>query len=214
MYLCIIQTKTINKMKRILLAIMVAGCTLAMSAQIKVNYKGAKPAVDDFVWALVNFSSGESDSENQAINLVRDAMENYRKNVPQPQGITFTVDKLNGFVLFEEKQGELLLRIEMCYWNESDNKHKLFAFNTCTYLDGQSNTGEFDGLFFYRYENATKTMEPYYSDEFDAVYTCDLDGWNTFSLPRQGKDIVVTTWYDDAPSKKKTLKWNGHCFNR
>ena len=43
-------------MKRISLAIMFALCTLSVAAQdvIRVNYKGAKPTISDFAWALLS----------------------------------------------------------------------------------------------------------------------------------------------------------------
>ena len=201
-------------MKRILLAILLAGCTLAMSAQMKVNYKGSKPAIDDFIWALVTYSTEETDADHESINAVRDAMERYRQGASQPKNITFTVDKQNGYALYESKQDETLVRVDMCYWNEADGKHKIFAFNTTTFMDGKSYRGEFDGIMFYRYDNITKRLDTYFSDNFDALYACDFEGWNTYSLPRQGKDIVVTTRYDDAPSKKRTVKWNGHGFSK
>lgn len=38
------------------------------------------------------------------------------------------------------------------------------------------------------------------------------DGANvTYSLPRSGKDITVTYWYENRKTQK-TLKWNGHGF--
>ena len=96
-------------MKRILLAILLAGCTLAMSAQMKVNYKGSKPAIDDFIWALVTYSTEETDADHESINAVRDAMERYRQGASQPKNITFTVDKQNGYALYESKQDETLV---------------------------------------------------------------------------------------------------------
>ena len=50
-------------------------------------------------------------------------------------------------------------------------------------------------------------------DLFYNLYASDIDAWNTFSLPRTGKDIVVTTWYQDGRKKQKTAKWTGTYFD-
>ena len=62
-------------------------------------------------------------------------------------------------------------------------------------------------MSFYRYDNATKMMAPYYMSGLDVG-----SGTRTYTLPRTGKDIVVTYWYDHS-QKQKTLKWNGRKFS-
>lgn len=55
----------------------------------------------------------------------------------QEEGVTLTVDQKNGFVLYESRQDEYLTRIELCYWNEADKKHKLIAYNVACFMDGK-----------------------------------------------------------------------------
>ena len=58
----------------------------------------------------------------------------------------------------------------MCYWNEADGKHKLFAYNVGCYQNGTYSPGQFDGLTFYRYNNATKQMTPCGDVGFEVAY--------------------------------------------
>jgi hypothetical protein len=105
-----------------------------------------------------------------------------------------------------------MLRIEMCFWNESDRKHKLFAYNVACFTNDKYSAGQFDGLTFYRYDNGSKKMTPCHDTGFDVVYGTDDGAWISYELPRTGKDITVTSWYDDG-KKQKRLKWNGHRFS-
>ena len=95
----------------------------------------------------------------------------------------------------------------MCYWNEADGKHKLFACNRWSFENGKPMMGQYDYLGFYRYDNATKKMSWCESPGFDVEYFN-----KSYALPRTGKDITVTTWEDNGKKTQKTLKWNGHGF--
>jgi hypothetical protein len=108
-----------------------------------------------------------------------------------------------------------MTRIEMCFWNEADGKHKLFAYNHGFYRDGQYYPGQYDGLTFMRYDNAAKTMK-YHSDAgVQAVYESKSPSIEcSFALPRSGKDIIVTFWDENGKKTQKTLKWNGHGFDK
>ena len=96
----------------------------------------------------------------------------------------------------------------MCFWNEADKKHKLFAYSNWSYFNGHPELGQFDALAFYRYDNATKTMEYTLTPGFDVIYENGV----TYSLPRVGKDIKVNKW-DGGMKNQTTLKWNGHGFD-
>ena len=148
------------------MAVVLACFALAISAQIKVNYQGAKPNITDLAWALVTYTSEDSDGENEAINVMRDALSRYRKGVAQPAGETLVVDQANGYIRYERKDGDHLQVNEMCYWNEADKKHKLFAHNVACYSNSKSDPGQYDGITFYRYTNATKRLDLYYGDLF------------------------------------------------
>ena len=205
-------------MKRLALAIILACFTLTLFAQdgIKVNYKGAKPTISDFAEAFVSEQSksleeeGESD---ESFNAFRQAWYRHRDGKPQDAGETFVVDQKNGYILYQIKRGKDLLKWEMCYWNEADGKHKLFAYNVTWFKNGKYSPGQFDGLIFYRYNNATKKMT--YCDDpgFDAVMGSDDGATISYALPRSGKDIIASYWYDDGKKKQKTLKWNGRRFS-
>ena len=202
-------------MKRISLAIMFALCTLSVAAQdvIRVNYKGAKPTISDFAWALLsNYVWDEEDDVlDESKNAAKSAWTQYRKGLPLDEGDKITVDQKNGYVVYESRDGEDLLMVEMCYWNEADQKHKLFAYNVKCYDGGRYSPGQFDGLTFYRYDNATKKMTLCEAPGFEVVYGTEDGAWVSYDLPRSGKDIIYTEWKGNA-KKQKTLKWNGRRF--
>ena len=96
----------------------------------------------------------------------------------------------------------------MCYWNEADKKHKLFAFSNWSYFNDLPDQGQYDTLVFLRYTNATKKMEFCAPPGFEVSYEQNT----TYSLPRVGKDIIINKWDQDGLKTQKTLKWNGHGF--
>ena len=205
-------------MKRTVFAIIFVCFTLTMMAQeaIKVKYEGARPTIQDFAQALL-FSGDVDDNDcDEASNAAANAMSHYLKGEPQEEGQTFTLDQKNGFLLYESKykdpeDGEYLTRYEMCYWNESDQKHKLIGYSVACYHNGKYSPGQFDGLVFYRYDNAKKQLTYYTEPGFENVCYTE-DGANVvYSLPRSGKDITVSYWYENRKTQK-TLKWNGHGF--
>lgn len=204
-------------MKRFVLAIILACCTLTLAAQegIKVNYQGEKPTISDFVDAYLSNDSGEDEEEgyaDESFNAVQQAWIRHRQGLPQDEGVTLTIDDTNGFVLYENRHDGFLLRIEMCYWNESDKKHKLFAYNVGYYTsDGEYSPGQFDGLTFYRYDNASRELTYYDAPGFDVEYGTDDGAWASYDLPRTGKDITVNYWHDGRKTQK-TLKWDGQKF--
>ena len=208
-------------MKRLSLAIVFACCALVMSAQdaIRVNYQGTKPTISDFITAYLAPTYGEDgECDSEYMNGVRDAWERHRKGLKQHEGTTFTLDVKNGFAVCEYKYSEdaceFLTRIEMCLWNEADGKHKLFAYSYMFYRNGQYYPGQYDGLIFMRYDNATKTMK-YHPDAGEmAVYKAKSPSVEcSFDLPRSGKDIIVSLWDENGNKTEKTLKWNGHGFS-
>ena len=82
---------------------------------------------------------------------------------------------------------------------------------TCSrwsFENGKAVLGQYDGLSFYRYDNATKKMSRCNTPGFDVEYLN-----KSYALPRTGKDITVTTWDKNGKKTQKTLKWNGHGFS-
>ena len=203
-------------MKRIASALILGFVALTLAAQegIKVKYTGANPTISDFAWAVMTENDDDEDADmDESMNALKQAWIRNRDGMPQEEGVTLSIDQKNGFVLYESRQDESLLRIELCYWNESDKKHKLIAYNVVSFMDGKYSPGQFDGLRFYRYDNASRTMAGWYEDMgFEVTYMNDDGAWVTYALPRTGKDIVETIWYDNGP-RQKTLKWNGRRFS-
>jgi hypothetical protein len=152
-------------MKRLSLSIILVCCTLALAAQdgIKVNFQGAAPDIMDFAWSYVTSSDGNEEAESdESTNALRQSLEMYRKGQSQPEDFTITVDKKAGYILVVSNQNGFTNKWEMCFWNMADKKHKLFA--CCVELSEngkRTSPGQYDGLNFYRYDNATKTMSAY-----------------------------------------------------
>lgn len=202
-------------MKRTAFALIFACCTLAMMAQdgIKVNYKGAKPTISDFAWALfAAIDEDEEESGDRPAYAIREAMIRQRNGLPQDEGVTLIVDEKNGYILYEWLYESYVIRMEMCYWNEADGKHKLFAFNNLASYDtadGRPLLTETSDLSFFRYNNATKKMTYCDPPGFEVQYA---DA--TYALPRTGKDITVKKWNKNGTTTKKKLKWNGRRFTK
>ena len=202
-------------MRRIALSIILSCLTLSLMAQsgIKVNYKGANPTVADFAWAAfpsLNYED-EEESGDRPWKALENAMERHSKGLAQEKGEKLNIDSKNGYILWEhagDEDADYIFRLEVCYWNESDGKHKLIAFNNmASYTEGRPCLTETSGVDFYRYDNATKRMvrcdPPGFDIEYDGIY----------ELPRTGKDIIYIKWNDDGTTKRKVLKWNGKRFN-
>ena len=213
----ITMMKTSIQLLRPFALVAVMLCSLGMLAQdgIRVNFKGASPSISDFVNAFVS-SRDDGEEEDccvdEAFNGVANVWERYHKGIPLEEGETLTIDEKNGYVLYERsseyESGEYVFRCEMCFWNEADGKHKLFAYSVWCFTDGKPALGQFDGITFYRYDNATRRMT-----------MCDVPGFDveyfdtSYALPRTGKDITVTKWDENGNKVERTLKWNGHGFS-
>ena len=186
----------------------------AQDEAIRVNYQGARPTIKDFVEAyLANLTNptDEDDCDGEALSLYKElkhAIECKDKGQPLEENATLTIDLKNGFLLYEQRYEDYVYRIEMCYWNEADGKHKLFADSRWSFQKGKPILGQYDGLSFYRYDNATKKMARCNTPGFDVEY---LD--KSYALPRTGKDITVTQWDKNGKKTQKTLKWNGSGFS-
>ena len=200
-------------MRKIILALIFACCTLSLGAQegVPVDFKGDRPTISDFARAYFVDAVDEDDCIDEASNSVKQAFIRNEQGLPQEEGVTITVDEKNGFLLYESRYDDYLSRIEMCFWNEADKKHKLFAYNVRGFFGGKYSPGQFDVMLFYRYDNASKRMTMCDAPGFEVMYSED-GAWISYDLPRTGKDITVNYWYDDGTRKQKTLKWNGRRF--
>lgn len=202
-------------MKTIVSAIILSCLTLSLMAQdgIKVNFKGSSPTVTDFAWAAFPSLNYEDEEEcgDRPWRALENAMTRYRQGQPQEDGVTLTIDTKNGYILFErsgEEYGDVIFRLEVCYWNESDGKHKLIIFNNmASYSEGRPIVSEMSGIDFFRYDNATRRMVDCDAPGFEVDYRC------IYELPRNGKDIISTLWDDDGSTKQTILKWDGKRFH-
>ena len=199
-------------MKKILFVLAFACCVLAMSAQetIKVKYKGNKPTISDFAEAI--FASIANDDEceiNESLNAMANSYALHKKGMALPADSKLTIDQKNGYIVYETRYEEHLLRVEMCYWNDADQKHKLFAYSVTSFANGVYSPGQYDGVSTYRYTNATKAMTWQHND----LHGVDNNANHvSYELPRTGKDITAKTWLKNGTVKRKTIKWNGHNF--
>lgn len=197
------------------LAIFFALTVFVMAAQndVKVKYNGAKPTINDFATSfLATDNQNDEDCNDEAGGAMALAWSKYRKGLPLGKGNTITVDEKNGYIRYESKYEENTMVIEMCYWNEADKKHKLFAYNVNSYSNGKPSVGQFDGITFYRYNNATKKMEYVEGPGFDCLYDLENVVFRSFDLPRVGKDLTVNILYENGKKSKKIFRWNGTKF--
>lgn len=198
-------------MKRLAFTFILACCALGLAAQdvVRVSYQGAKPTITDFAWAYLFYDDGDEEDEcdQEATAWVKNALYNYRHGLPQSEDVTVIVDEKNGYILCQFINEDHSVKVEMCFWNEADKKHKLFAYSSWLFIHGKPGQGQYDDLTFYRYNNATKTMHHTRDVGFDVEYDA-----NTYTLPRKGKDIIVTYWNEDGTTRQKTLRWNGRRF--
>lgn len=202
-------------MRRIASAIILSCLTLSLMAQsgIKVNYKGSKPTVADFAWAAFPFLNYEDEEESgdRPWRVLENAMKRQSKGLAQGEGEKLIIDSKNGYILYEhagDEDQDYIFRLEVCFWNESDGRHKLIAFNNmASYAEGRPSMTELSDIRFYRYDNNTKRM-----------VACDPPGFTieysgTYSMPRVGKNIIFTHWNDDGSTTVKVLRWNGRRFS-
>ena len=171
---------------------------------IIVNFKGAQPNVKDFVSALLS-----SSEEDESMNGLKEAWQFYKNGMKQMPGDELIVDVQNGYVGYVSTSGDNDRQvIECCFWNYADRRHKLVAISNDLYLNGEPEAGQFTGITFYKYDNATRKMKLIYAHELGL----DTDHQAiTHELPRKGKTIAFNY---NMPSGKvtKRMTWNGSMF--
>ena len=206
-------------MKRIFLSLILASFAFVLSAQesIKVNFKGAQPNISDFVTAyLANYEYDEDGDDvlDESLMAMKEVWFTHLAGQSLSKNETLIVDAKNGYVSLEirDEDGSKLC-YQMCYWNESDKRHKLFAYNVSNFRNGKYSPGQFDGLVFYRYDSTTKKMKDCDAPGFDVQYGTDDGAEVNYELPRYGKDIIMNAWYKNK-TQKSTLKWDGRKFRK
>lgn len=175
---------------------------------IIVNFKGANPNIKDFVNA---FLSGEDIGESLA--GMKDSWDLFLNGMKQMPGDEVTVDTQNGYMVYTSELTETeRLIIECCYWNYADKKHKLVALTNNLYEDGKAIEGQYTGIQFYVYDNATHKMTPAAASDLGLAFDNPPSTRAvSHALPRQGKTIVYT-FHIPAGKIEKRLTWNGSKF--
>ena len=220
--LFIFARKTVGLLDEDMLLFLVA--MMAKDETIRVKYQGSSPKIGDFAKAYLSsipLSNEVDDCDQEGLYMydaIKQAMANHSKGRPLRKKETLTIDSKNGYILYEFRHNdEVLTRIEMCYWNMADGKHKLFAFVRQSFDNGWYVAGQYDDREFYRYNNATKTMKRISKEEIgvDAVdeESSNMSVFSSISLPRKGKDIELTWWDKNGECGASPLKWNGRGFN-
>ncbi len=212
-------------MKKTTLAFIMVLSVFTMMAQnetIRVKYQGSSPKIGDFAKAYLSSipSAKEADDCDQEglymYDAMKQAMSRQSKGLPLRKNEKLTIDSKNGYILYEFRYDvEEVSRIEMCYWNMTDGKHKLFACVRQWFVNGIFRCGQYDSRNFYRYSNATKTMRNCSPADIgiDKAPIMEDDNYISFTLPQTGKDIIVKWWKDNRKLKEKKLKWNGRRFS-
>ena len=174
---------------------------------IRVDFKGASPNVKDFVSALLSGNDlGES------LNGMKQSWDMYRNGMKLIPGESFIVDVQNGYVGYVSEDEENRQVIECCYWNYADKKHKLVAFSNDFFQDGQAIAGQYTGIDFYIYDNASHTMKLAYAQDLGLEFDAPPGSHATsHALPRQGKTIVYT-FHTPSGRIQKQMTWNGSKF--
>ena len=176
-------------------------------ADIPVSFRGAQPNIKDFVAALLSRNTGES------MNGLRQAWRFFMNGMKQMPGDDLIVDTQNGYVGYNSDEDENSRQvIECCVWNYADKKHKLVALSNDFYMNDKPVVGQYTGLEFYIYDNATRKMKIAYAQDLGAEF--DTPGGEvviSHALPRKGKTIVYTI-HTASGKMQKRLTWNGSRF--
>ena len=205
------------KKKLLLLAILLIGVPALLRAQeeedwsIPVSYSGQRPAITDFVSAILS-----EEDLGESLGEMKDNWDLHLAGKALPEGRSFLIDSRNGYLRYDatdESDGEVYKRyIEFCFWNCRDGRHKLIAENTVCSQAGVPYMGQYSGVSFYLYDGKTRRMEPAYADDLglDPDYP---DGMEVLvhQLPRIGKTIKFL-FYTTSETISKSFTWNGNKF--
>lgn len=203
----------------------------AYELENRVNYKGNAPKISDF---LSSFFDVEETGE--MLGAVLDALRQHLRQKPQEPCVQFMVDEKNGYLRYtfdtrlcndyEDLDEETFY--EMCYWNCADGKHKLIAENCVTKLDNRYILGQYSGISFLMYDNASHKMWTIAAEDIGAEIEPVIDETNyetgekltedhmpivVYYLPHQGKDINVEICHGNRRTVTR-LVWDGMRFHQ
>lgn len=190
---------------------------------IPVTYAGARPTLQDFINSSFDFNA-EYYGLGEVWGAVDDAWTKYKKNQKQDADTKLTVDGKNGYFKYErvyvdeDTKDTSILVAEICYWNCSDGKHKLYCENVSCFFNGRAVGTEHVGISFYVFNSATRKMTHIHNDAMGVEVNTGFDKWDsecpivTYSLPQVGKDIIATINNKPTGNEQVVLKWNGFRF--
>ena len=196
-----------------------------------VNYKGNAPKIGDFINAFL-----EIDETSEIKGFLVDCWNHYLRHEPQDPCCQFLIDEKNGYLRcsYDSKLCEDSIddRVEyfyeICYWNCADGKHKVIAHNFVDQLDGKYYLGQYDGIWFYIYDNDSHKLYDVNNEDMGAevLPVIDESDFETgeqmtlydetvvvHRLPQQGKDIDVEIYSGNRKSVCR-LVWDGMRFHR
>ena len=174
---------------------------------IPVSFKGAQPNIKDFVAALL--VNGE---EDEALNGLRQSWDFYKNGMKQMPGDDIIVDTQNGYMGYVSEDDQSRQVIECCYWNYADKRHKLVAISNDLFMDGKAIDGQYTGITFYKYDQATRQLQLIFAPEINLYFDAPPGTHGTsHALPRTGKTIVYT-FHTPSGKIEKRLTWNGNKF--
>ncbi len=207
--------------KHVLLACaLVCGVCLSVSAQedeyhysFPVKYQGQRPTISDFVTAILS-----QDELGELLGSISEQWKLYRQG-KKTEG-EFTVNTKNGYIRYDSRyaneDGREEATTEFCYWNCSDNRHKLVAVNHFLYVNSRVVFTEHTGLMLYMYDSQTRRLTDTYPNAVGLEH--NLGGPTTFSLPITDKDIIATLHPgdDDPDGVEQVVKflWDGMKFHQ
>ena len=192
----------------------------------EVKFKGSAPTISDFATAF--FTSDEDDAWPEVWGNAYNAWQRHLKGKPQTKGSKLVVDTSNGFLRWdlnyleafddmEEEDGDLRADLQMCFWNCADGKHKLFAVALNSQYKRVYQNGQYDGIQFFIYDNDLHRMTRVNEEEIGAYierkYEDDEMPALGYSLPRQGKNIIVHIHHPKRRATKQ-LVWDGMRFQQ
>lgn len=203
--------------KRILMVFpIVFGMLSAANAQsegIRVNYKGQRPTISDFVTAILS-----QDDLGEMLGGISDEWKRHQQG--RKTDGEFTVNTQNGYIRYDffysDEFGRTENTTEFCYWNCKDNRHKLVAVNDLCTRNGCAVFTENTGLMLYMYDSQTHRMTDAYLSDLGLEH--DLNGATTYSLPITDKDILATVHlsYGQPDEFETVIKfiWDGMKFHQ
>ena len=191
------------------------------------------PKIGDFVNAFLSL-----DETSEVLGTFRTVWNHYLRHEPLEPCYQFTIDEKNGYVQYtfnsqlseDFKDDNVVSKSihEMCYWNCADGKHKLIAENFVGTLDDKYLIGQYDGISFFLYDNASHKIYPVSTEDIGAYVDARIDESNfetgeqmtmydetvvVHRLPKQGKDIEVDIYSGNRKTVTR-LVWDGMRFHR